>query len=328
MLLAGDIGGTKTILALYADDSHLSAPVAEETFPSTEFDSLETIVEKFLTQHPSTIERACFGVAGPVIEGHAKITNLPWRMDEETMVQRLKIPVVRLINDLASVATAIPILANEDLLTLNGGQKRPTGAIAVIAPGTGLGEAFLTWDGQGYRAHSSEGGHTDYAPTNEWEGELLHFMQQQLGYKHVSYEAVCSGLAIPHLYAFVRQTQTVEEPAWFVRELEASSSNPTPVIVNAALAQNRPCPSAVKTVETFVSILAAEAGNLALKVMATGGVYIAGGIPPRILPFLRSERFMQAFCNKGRFGEILSQMPVHVVLHSKVGLLGAAAFQG
>jgi len=326
MLLAGDIGGTKTILAIYADDSHLSSPKAEATIPSAEFDSLEAIVEKFLSNHPHPIERACFGVAGPVIDGHANITNLPWRMDEQAMAARLKIPIVRLINDLASIATAIPILTPDDLLTLNEGQVRTTGAIAVIAPGTGLGEAFLTWDGQGYRAHSSEGGHTDYAPTNEWEEGLLRFMHRELGYKHVSYEAVCSGLAIPHIYKFVCSSQTVEEPAWFARELEASN-NPTPLIVNAALDQNRPCPSAVKTVETFVSILGAEAGNLALKVMATGGVYVAGGIPPRVLPFLRSQRFMQAFCNKGRFGEMLRQMPVHIVLHPKVGLLGAAVFR-
>ena len=326
MLLAGDIGGTKTILAIYADDSHLSSPKAEATFPSAEFDSLEAIVEKFLSNHPQPIERACFGVAGPVIDGHANITNLPWRMDEQAMAARLKIPIVRLINDLASIATAIPILTPDNLLTLNEGQVRTTGAIAVIAPGTGLGEAFLTWDGQGYRAHSSEGGHTDYAPTNEWEEGLLRFMQRELGYTHVSYESVCSGLGIPHIYKFVRSSQTVEEPAWFARELEASN-NPTPLIVNAALDQNRPCPSAVKAVETFVSILGAEAGNLALKVMATGGVYVAGGIPPRILPFLQSQRFMQAFCNKGRFGEMLRQMPVHTVLHPKVGLLGAAVFR-
>ncbi len=326
MLLAGDIGGTKTILAIYADDSHLSSPKAEATFPSAEFDSLEAIVEKFLSNHPHPIERACFGVAGPVIDGHANITNLPWRMDEQAMAARLKIPIVRLINDLASIATAIPILTPDNLLTLNEGQVRTTGAIAVIAPGTGLGEAFLTWDGQGYRAHSSEGGHTDYAPTNEWEEGLLRFMHRELGYKHVSYEAVCSGLAIPHIYKFVCSSQTVEEPAWFASEL-AASNNPTPLIVNAALDQNRPCPSAVKAVETFVSILGAEAGNLALKVMATGGVYVAGGIPPRILPFLRSQRFMQAFCNKGRFGEMLRQTPVYIVLHSKVGLLGAAAYR-
>lgn len=326
MLLAGDIGGTKTILAVYADEMHLSAPIAEATFPSAEFASLDAIVEQFLIHNPHSIERACFGVAGPVINGRAKITNLPWRMDEEAMAQRLKIPRVRLINDLASIATAIPILTKADLLTLNNGQIHEKGTIAVIAPGTGLGEAFLTWHGQSYQAHSSEGGHTDFAPTDEWQSELLHFMKCDLGYKHVSYEAVCSGLGIPHLYSFVRHRQVAEEPVWFARELEASN-NPTPLIVNAALDQNRPCPSAVKTMETFVSILGAEAGNLALKVMATGGVYLAGGIPPRILHFLRSERFMQAFCNKGRFGEILSQTPVHVVLHPKVGLLGAAVYQ-
>lgn len=327
MLLAGDIGGTKTLLAIYADNQQLSTPVAEASFPSAEYDSLEAIVEQFLAKQNYQIERACFGVAGPVIEGRANITNLPWRMDEQEMQRRLHIPVVRLLNDLASIATALPILQPTDLLTLNSGQTHATGSIAVIAPGTGLGEAFLTWDGQRYRAHSSEGGHTDYAPTNEWENDLLHFMRNDLGYAHVSYESVCSGIGIPHLYAFVRKMQVVEEPGWFARELEASK-NPTPLIINAALDQNRPCPTAVKAVETFAAILGAEAGNLALKVMATGGVYLAGGIPPRIIPFLRSEGFLQAFCNKGRFASLLAEMPVHVVLHPKVGLLGAAAHQG
>ncbi|MFN8446766.1 MAG: glucokinase [Caldilineaceae bacterium] len=327
MLLAGDIGGTKTLLAIYTDNQQLSTPIAEASFPSAEYDSLEAIVEQFLAKQNYQIERACFGVAGPVIEGRANITNLPWRMDEQEMQRHLRIPVVRLLNDLASIATALPILQSTDLLTLNSGQTHATGSIAVIAPGTGLGEAFLTWDGQRYRAYSSEGGHTDYAPTNEWENELLHFMRTDLGYAHVSYESVCSGLGIPHLYAFVRKTQVVEEPGWFARELELSK-NPTPLIINAALDQNRPCPSAVKTLETFAAILGAEAGNLALKVMATGGVYLAGGIPPRILSFLRSERFLQAFCNKGRFATLLAQMPVHVVLHPKAGLLGAAAHQG
>ena len=327
MLLAGDIGGTKTLLAIFADNQQLSTPIAEASFPSAEYESLEAIVEQFLAKEDCQIERACFGVAGPVIEGRASITNLPWQMDETGMQQRLRIPVVRLLNDLASIATALPILQPSDLLTLNAGQPHASGPIAVIAPGTGLGEAFLTWDGERYCAHSSEGGHTDYAPTNEWESALLHFMRNDLGYTHVSYESVCSGIGIPHLYAFVRKMQVVEEPGWFARELE-SSKNPTPLIVNAALDQNRPCPTAVKTVETFAAILGAEAGNLALKVMATGGVYLAGGIPPRILPFLRSERFWQAFCNKGRFSALLAELPVHVVLHPKVGLLGAAAHQG
>lgn len=327
MLLAGDIGGTKTLLAIFMDSSQLAAPVAEASFPSAEYESLEAIVEQFLTEHHYPIERACFGVAGPVIDGRANITNLPWRMDEREMQQRLNISVVRLLNDLAAIATAIPILQPADLLTLNAGQTHPTGSIGVIAPGTGLGEAFLTWDGQRYRAYSSEGGHTDYAPTNEWENDLLRFMRHDLGYPHVSYESVCSGLGIPHLYAFVRKSQVVEEPSWFVRELEASK-NPTPLIINAALDQERPCPAAAKTVETFAAILGAEAGNLALKVLSTGGVYLAGGLPPRILPFLHSERFLQAFCNKGRFAQLLAQVPVHVVLHPKVGLLGAAAYQG
>lgn len=324
MLLAGDVGGTKTNLALFADELSLSTPVVEATFVSAEYSGLDAIVTDFLAQHPQPIERATFGVAGPVLDGHANVTNLGWQIDAQALQSRLKIPQVHLVNDLAAIANAIPLLKPDDLFMLNAGHAQATGTIAVIAPGTGLGEAYLTWEVGRYRAHSSEGGHSDFAPTSEWEMELLNFMRRTLGYAHVSYEAVCSGLGIPHLYAFVRNSQVAEEPGWFVRELEATDQ-PTPLIVNAALDCKRPCPIAVKTMELFVSILGSEAGNLALKVLATGGVYLAGGIPPRILPLLRSDRFLAAFRRKGRLSELLSNVPIYVVLNPKAGLIGAAA---
>jgi glucokinase len=227
---------------------------------------------------------------------------------------------VRLLNDLDAIAHAVPTLKPADLDTLHAGNGVSGGAIAVIAPGTGLGEAFLTWDGGLYRAHPSEGGHVDFAPSNGLELEMLRYLQQQLG--HVSYESVCSGRGLPNIYAYLKTTGYAEELGWVADEL-AAAADPTPVIIGGALS-DRPCPLCRLTLETFASILAAEAGNLALKVLATGGVYLGGGLPRRILSVLKGERFMQTFRRKGRLAGVLDGVPIHVILNPKVGLLGAA----
>lgn len=320
MLLAGDIGGTKTNLAIFAPEEHLQAPVTEATFPSARYESLEELVGDFLSHAGVTVTHASFGVAGPVTHGRATITNLPWMIEEQTLKQEFSLEAVRLVNDLESIAYAVPHLQPEDIHTLNAGELIEGGNIAIIAPGTGLGEAFLTWNGTRYEPHASEGGHADFAPNNATELELLRYL---LGhFRHVSYERVCSGLGIPNIYDFFKTSVHAEEPSGFAEQL-AAAADPTPLIVNAALAGDA-APLCTATLDTFVSILGAEAGNLALKVMATGGVYLGGGIPPRILPALSDEHFRAAFLHKGRFADLMARLPVHVILNPKAALLGAA----
>ncbi len=323
LYLAGDLGGTKTNLAIISPARGPRDPVVEITLSSADYPDLASLVTTFLEQTKLPVQYACFGVAGPVVDGRATITNLPWQMDETVLTEQLGLASVTLLNDLVAIAYAVPILTATDRQTLHPGQPTPKGALAVVAPGTGLGEAFLLHDGQRYRAYPSEGGHADFAPNNEFEGGLLRYLQAEFG--HVSWERVCSGKGIPNIYEYLKVIDFAEEPAWLMAAL-AEAADPTPVIVNAALHDEKPCMLCRATLNTFVSILGAEAGNLALKVLATGGLYIGGGIPPRILPLLQDDRFMQAFLNKGRFADLLKQVPVHVILNPKAALLGAACY--
>jgi|SRR5437660_3016175 len=323
MLLAGDIGGTKTRLAVFSSIAELRTPLLEKTFPSAHYSSLEALVQEFLTQgNVPSIQQASFGVAGPILDGTAKITNLPWTMNEENLRHTLQIPSVHLLNDLDAMAHAVPLLQTADLYTLNEGQPERHGTLAVIAPGTGLGEAFLLWDGTAYQSRPSEGGHTDFAPTDPMQVELLGYLLKQ--FEHVSYEQVISGRGIPHIYNFLKQIGTYHEPPRLAEQL-AAAADPAPIIAQAALSQEEGCELCIATLKLFAAVLGAETGNLALKVLATGGVYIGGGIPPRILSYLDSEDFMRAFHNKGRFSEMLSHVPVHVILNPDVALMGAAA---
>jgi glucokinase len=322
MLLAGDIGGTKTTLALFAPDRSVHNPLATATFPSAQFASLEAIVRVFLGQQRASADRACFGVAGPVVGGQATTTNLPWVMSEEQLRQELGLHSVCLLNDLEATAHAVPSLRPDDLHTLNAGQAAPYGAMAIIAPGTGLGEAYITHSRAGHQVYPSEGGHADFAPANAQQISLLSHLLGR--FEHVSYERVCSGLGLPNLYDFLKQTGVAESPA--LAERLAAAPDPTPVISRAALDPAAPDALALETLRLFVAILGAETGNLALKVLATGGVYLGGGMPPRILPLLEENTFLQAFTAKGRFGEFLSRVPVQVILHPETALLGAATF--
>ena len=323
ILLAGDIGGTKTNLAVFSSEAGPRAPLVEKAFPSPDYPSLETLVREFLTQLDLKVERATFGVAGPVVDGRVRVTNLPWVIDERQLQETLALSSVRLLNDLEAIANSVPFLEPADLHTLNAGQPVPGGAIAIIAPGTGLGEAYLTWDGSRYRSHASEGGHTSFAPMDELEIELLRYLQAR--FAHVSCERVCSGIGLPNIYAYLKDSGYADEPAWLAEQL-AAAGDPTPVIVNAALDGERPSELCVATLNVFVSALGAEAGNLALKVLATGGVYLGGGIPPRILPVLRQAQFMDTFRRKGRMSDLLARMPVHVILNPKAALLGTACY--
>lgn len=321
MYLAGDIGGTKTSLALFDPENGPEKPFYEATFPSSRYPSLEAVVRDFLGQAHARATCAAFGVAGPVVNGRSEITNLPWVMDEENLQASLDLEFASLLNDLAAVATAVPHLNSGDLFTIQDGKPVEGGSIAVIAPGTGLGEAYLTWDGVRYLPFASEGGHTDFGPTTPLESGLLRYLQERFG--HVSYERIASGSGIPNIYNYLKQVGYAQEPGWVADQI-AAAPDPAPVIVAAALNTERPCDLCRTTLETFVSVLGAETGNLALKVLATGGIYLGGGIPPRIMPALTSGAFLQAYLNKGRFADLLADFPLHVIMDPRVGLRGAA----
>jgi len=319
MLLAGDIGGTKTKLAVFSTESGPRVPLAEATFPSADYASLETLVRQFMSQVNFPIDRASFGVAGPVVTGRATITNLPWVMDEQQLRKSLNLSSVSLLNDLAAIAHGIAILQPDEVHRLHTGKPVLHGNIAIVAPGTGLGEAFLTWDGSRYRPHTSEGGHSSFAPADDLEIDLLRYLRTRLS--HVSYERVCSGKGIPNIYNFLKSINYAPEPP-SVKERIATADDINPIIVDTAL--DGTSELSVATLNMFVSILGSEAGNLALKVISTAGVYLGGGIPPRILSFLEDERFLKAFRSKGRLVKLLEQMPIHVILNPSIALFGAA----
>lgn len=316
--LAGDIGGAKTTLALYSAEAGPHAPVAKATFPSADYVSLEAIVAAFLQGKDVAIRCASFGIAGPVVAGRVQATNLPWVIEEQAFSAWLGAPA-RLLNDLAAIAHAVPNLRAEDLETLNEGRPASQAPLGVIAPGTGLGEAFLLWTGNAYRPFASEGGHADFAPNTPLGAELLAYLRPRPG--HVSYEQVCSGRGLPTLYGFLRDSGRYEEPNWLAAEL-ASAPDPTRVIVRAGVEGQAAICGA--TLELFRDILAAEAGNLALRVLATGGIYLGGGLPPRLLRFLTTAAFNRAFTDKGHFADFLKQVPVHVIRNPEAALFGAA----
>ena len=318
-LLAGDVGATKTILGIYAADKGPQEPLAQATFPSAQYPGLAALVSAFLVQADLVVEHAVFGVAGPVINGQVTVSNLSWRLDQEGLREELKLKSVVLLNDVEALAQGVPLLKPADLHCLNKGEPIPGGTKAVIAPGTGLGEAFLFWDGARYRAHASEGGQTDFAPTNALEDDLLQHLRDLWG--HVSYERVCTGMGLPHIYAYLRESGYAEEPAWLAQQL-AATDDPTAVIVDAAL--EKKAQLCIGTLDLFCSVLGAEAGNLALKVMAMGGVYVGGGIPPRIVTVLAKGPFREAFCCKGRLSELMARIPVYVILDPRIALIGAA----
>lgn len=319
MLLAGDIGGTKTNLALFSPEDGL-IPLAQATFKSADYPSLRSVVAEFLADKGVSIDRAAFGVAGPVVKGKAEATNLPWVTSERVLEEALGIRDVKLLNDLEATAYGVPNLPLEDLAVLNDASPGK-GAKAVIAPGTGLGEAVLCQREGRYHVIPSEGGHVDFAPTNLLEIRLLRHLMGKFG--HVSYERICSGKGIPNIYAFLKKQGFAEELPGMKAALR-KAADPTPIIVQKAMAGE--CELSIATLNTFVSVLGSEAGNLALKVMATGGVYLGGGIPPKILAKLKDGTFMASFVNKGRFADLLAHIPVYVILNDRTALFGAACY--
>jgi glucokinase len=318
-LLVGDIGATYTRLALFSAERGAKQAIMKERYLNSGYSGLEEVVQEFLAKIVTPIKGAVFAVAGPVLGGKVSMTNLLWELDEESLAASLSIESVHLINDLVAIASAIPKLADEDFHDLNTGAAEPNAPVAVIACGTGLGEAFLSWDGNRFIANQSEGGHVEFGPLNDLQVDLLSYLLEQ--FEHVSYERVCSGIGIQNLYEFMRDRAHMVEPTWLTEKLKGSQ-DPTALIVEAALDGDDPPEICTETLNLFIDILGAEAGNLALKVLSTGGVYITGGIPPRILSKL-DERFMQAFSSKGRFSDLMGRMPVSVILDPEVALMGA-----
>ncbi len=347
MILAGDIGGTKVNLALYDWKDERVGPEREATFASSDFECFEDLLEAFLAPAEqeqeeaepseaesaspdsqdneaaappqSTIDVACFGVAGPVVDNRSRTTNLPWTIDGNEIAKRFTIPHVRLLNDLEATAYGLLVLQPDELEVLNAGTPPAVShAIALIAAGTGLGEAILFWDGARYQPVPSEGGHADFGPNSDLEIELLRHLRTT--YLHVSYERVLSGGGLHAIYEFLRDSKK-NEPTWLAERLKAA--DPPATIAEAGL--KKQADIAVQALDLFASIYGAEAGNLALKAMALSGVYLAGGIAPKILTKLKDGTFMRGFTAKGRYKRLLSTIPVRVIMNQKAAILGAAA---
>jgi glucokinase len=322
MIIAGDIGGTKTNVALFEVEAggRVGAPLAQHSYPSARYDSLEDILKDFVRHHrQARITHACFGVAGPVVRGHVDATNLTWEVYDFKLAEAIGVPSVRLINDLEATAFGIGELGPEQLYTLNEGEGERTGHRALIAAGTGLGMAAIYFDGRGYHPMPSEGGHIDFAPRDEREFEMLMYLREKIGGR-VSYERVLSGIGIQNIYSFLRDRGHGEEPAWLADEIRAG--DPTAAISRAALAGRSEL--AVRTLEIFVEVYGAMAGNLALLLKSVGGLYVGGGIAPKIMPKLTDGTFMRNYLDKGRMSGLVESIPVRVILDDKTALYGAA----
>jgi glucokinase len=319
--LIGDVGGSKVLLATIRQENDAPGELRHvRAFESRAHGSLESIIASFLEENAETQpRRAIFAVAGPVVERRARITNLPWTIDADRLSGSFPFQRVDLINDLEALAWAIPILERDRLAVLHPGVAEEGGTIAVLAPGTGLGEAYLTATETGYVAHPSEGGHADFAPANERQARLLTFLWEEN--EHVSVERIASGMGLPNLHRFICSVERTEETPEVEVALDGAE-DPTRIIIEAAIAgRSSACTEAVRL---FVEILAAEVGTLALKVLASGGVFIGGGIPPRIQPFFQSEAFRAALLRKGRFRGFMERVPVSMILDPHSVLRGAA----
>ena len=321
-ILAGDIGGTKTTLALYratrrADEEQGGSMslVREDSFPSARYPGLEEVIDAFLEQE--AVSAAAFGIAGPVLDGKVIATNLAWQVEASRLTAHLGGAQVRLMNDLEATAYGALSLAPAELQSLNPGRNRP-GHRAVIAAGTGLGQAFLFWDGQRYRAAATEGGHVDFASRNVLEDRLFGYLRRR--YARVSYERLLSGPGLVHICRFLAE----EEGRALTAGVEERMQTEEPAAVIGQAGVSGVCPTSEAAVDIFLSIYGAQAGNLALTVMSLGGVYIGGGIITKLLPRVGHGAFMRAFVDKGRFGPLMEEVPVWIVLNPKASQIGAA----
>lgn len=325
MILAGDIGGTKTVLGLYERSGGTLKQVREGVFPSQKHATFDEILHEFFAEIPGgkpAIAAGCFGVAGAVIDGKCKTTNLPWMLDEVELAKTIGAPRAKLLNDLEAAAYGMLHLDPEELHVINpGATPRRKGNVAVIAAGTGLGEAMLYWDGDSHNPIASEGGHSSFAPQDEEQDALLKFLRAKFQ-GHVSYERVLSGPGFFNIYEFLRSISLEPEPAWLTEQMTAT--DPSAAVSQAGLAGTDPV--CVRTVELFASIYGAEAANLALKCVAVGGVYIGGGIAPKMLKVIEDGHFMAGFTAKGRFKGLLESFPVAVALNARAPLIGSAHY--
>lgn len=321
MILAGDIGGTNVRLAAFELEGHRLSCVTERIYKAADHKNVCEAVKKFISTEGVLVDRACFGAAGPVRHGRVTFSNLDWVIDCRDLASLLRLKTVGLINDLEAYAYGINTLESKDFVTLQQGAEDSAGNAAVISAGTGLGEAGLYWDGFRHHPFPCEGGHADFAPRNELELELARYLLSR--HEHVSYERILSGPGIRNIYQFLRDTKKEEEPSWLADQIKEANDVPA-LISKAALGQKAPI--CERTMELFVSIYGAEAGNCALKFMSLGGIHIGGSIAAKILPLMKGPAFMKAFLAKGRMEPLLREMPVKIVLNDDAGILGAAHY--
>jgi glucokinase len=315
MLLAGDVGGTNTRLGLFARAAPRPSPVEARTYATGDFPTLEAMLTAFLTDagaSPASIAGAAFGVAGPVVDGRVALTNAAWRIDARTVASSLGLPAVRLLNDLLSMAHSVPVLTAAERHTLQEGEANPGGNVSLLAPGTGLGEALLVNTGGALVPSPSEAGHADFAARTTREVGLLAFLTERFG--RVDYERVISGPGLVNIHRFVHRSPCAS--------VDPEAADAAARISTAALEHR--CPACVEALDLFVAVLGAEAGNSALRGMTTGGVFLGGGIPPKIIPALESGTFLAAFRAKAPMQRLVDAIPVHVIIHPDPGLLGAA----
>src|SRR5271169_7014021 len=322
MILAGDIGGTNSRLAAFETEGNRLQCVVEKIYPSKEHNGLLEIVADFVKSEGIPAQSACFGVAGPVRGGRSKISNLPWVIDSRELAAQLKLRTVGLINDLEAFAYGIDALESSDFVTISEGSSDAEGNMAVVSAGSGLGEAGLYWDGFRHHPFACEGGHTEFAPKNDVEIELLQYLMKKYGNKHVSYERILSGPGVKNIYEFLRDTAKEEEPLWLKEQLAAAPDAPALI---SDLALNKKAPICDRTLSIFVSVFGSEAGNCALKLMGTGGIFVAG-IAGKIVAKMKEPGFMESFLDKGRMNSLLEAIPVKIVLNDDSGLIGAARF--
>jgi len=319
VFLAGDVGGTKTHLALFRRGDSPRAPTLDRKFASRDYSTLEALIGEFLAGAPGRPEAVALGIAGPVVENRTETTNLPWRVDGAALAAALGGARVTLLNDLAATARGLELLQPGDLEVLQRGTPAG-GSRALIAAGTGLGEALIVWDGRAHRPVPSEGGHADFGARDDFEYGLSRWLRAR--FDHVSWERVLSGPGLADLYRYHTEIGLGAEPAEFARAF-AAHADPAALITEAALGGT--CERAHSTLERFASAYGAEAGNVALKFLAVGGVFVGGGIAPKILAFLRGPGFLEAFRAKGRMQRLLERIPVSVILDDRAALWGAAA---
>lgn len=324
MVIAADVGGTNTKVGFARVEAGRPVLLERHVYPSQEYPALEAIVEEFLARpalerHAAAIKAACFAVAGPVDQGRAKLTNLPWQLDEAAIARRFGLPHVRIINDFAAAGLGVSHLAPDDLLTLQTGAPEDRSQRIIVGAGTGLGVALLDWDEEGYEVHASEAGHMDFAPTDARQDALLAHLRQ--AFPRVSYERVVCGAGLTRIFCFIEETEGTRPS----QELKDAMSTGDPARAITDFALNGKDETAMRALDLFVTAYGAFAGNIALAMLARGGVYVAGGIAPKIAAKLEDGTFMRAFTAKGRFSRLLGSMPVHVVMNEHVGLYGALA---